>query len=92
MSLLDKILRAGEGRQIRQLEKIAQEVNSFESKISALSDEDLRSQTEKFRNELSLYGINRAEKFNWSSTANEIWKHLDYIYTSSNQSRNKNHL
>ena len=52
MSLLDKILRAGEGRQIRQLEKIAQEVNSFESKISALSDEDLRNQTEKFRNEL----------------------------------------
>ena len=52
MSLLDKILRAGEGRQIRQLEKIAQEVNSFESKISALSDEDLRNQTEKFRIEL----------------------------------------
>ena len=53
MSLLDKILRAGEGRQVRQLEKIAEEVNSFESKISALSDEELRNQTQKLKDDLA---------------------------------------
>ena len=49
MAVLDKILRAGEGRAIRNLEKIAQEVNSWESKVLALSDEELRAQTAKFR-------------------------------------------
>ncbi len=53
MSVLDKILRAGEGRQVRQLEKLAEVVNTFEGKISALSDEDLRDQTRKFRERLS---------------------------------------
>ena len=47
--LLDKILRAGEGRQIRQLEKIAKEVAELESGISALSDADLRAQTTKLK-------------------------------------------
>ena len=53
MSVLDKILRAGEGRQVRQLEKLAEVVNSFEGKVSALSDEDLRDQTRKFRERLA---------------------------------------
>ena len=48
-ALLDKILRAGEGRHIRQLEKIAKEVLVFEPEISALSDSDLRSQTTKLK-------------------------------------------
>ena len=48
-ALLDKFLRAGEGRQIRQLEKIAKEVAELESQISALSDSDLRAQTEKLK-------------------------------------------
>jgi len=47
--LLDKILRAGEGRHIRQLEKIAKDVLTFEPEISALSDADLRSQTTKLK-------------------------------------------
>jgi preprotein translocase subunit SecA len=42
-------LRAGEGRQIRQLEKIAKEVAELESGISALSDADLRAQTTKLK-------------------------------------------
>ncbi len=53
MSVLDKILRAGEGRAIKALEKIAAEANSFEAKISALSDDALRGQTELFRTRLS---------------------------------------
>ncbi|CAN2242661.1 SecA Preprotein translocase subunit SecA (ATPase, RNA helicase) [actinobacterium SCGC AAA044-D11] len=47
--LLDKILRAGEGRQLRQLEKIAKEVAELEGAISALSDADLRAQTTKLK-------------------------------------------
>ena len=53
MSILDKILRAGEGRAVKRLEKIAAQVNEFESKVSALSDEELRGQTEKFRAQLA---------------------------------------
>ena len=49
MNLLDKILRAGEGRQVRRLEKIAAQVNTFESKISALTDEQLRQKTSEFK-------------------------------------------
>jgi preprotein translocase subunit SecA len=53
VSVLDKILRAGEGRQVRQLEKLAEVVNSFEAKVSVLNDEDLRDQTRKFRERLA---------------------------------------
>lgn len=53
MAVLDKILRAGEGRAVRNLEKIAEEVNSWEGKIVALSDEELRAQTQKFRDRLA---------------------------------------
>ena len=51
--LLDKILRAGEGRHIRQLEKIAKDVLAFEPEISALSDADLRSQTKKLKDQFA---------------------------------------
>ncbi len=51
--LLDKILRAGEGRHIRQLEKIAKEVLGFEPEISALSDAELRAQTTKLKDQLA---------------------------------------
>ena len=52
-ALLDKFLRAGEGRQIRQLEKIAKEVAELETQISALSDADLRAQTTKLKGALA---------------------------------------
>jgi len=52
VAVLDKILRAGEGRAVRNLEKIAEEVNTWETKVSAMSDEELRSQTQKFRDRL----------------------------------------
>ena len=51
--LLDKILRAGEGRQLRALEKIVAEVNSFEASISPLSDDQLRGKTEEFKARLA---------------------------------------
>ncbi|MFM7499604.1 MAG: preprotein translocase subunit SecA [Actinomycetota bacterium] len=51
--LLDKILRAGEGRQVRSLEKIARIVNSHEAEITALTDEELRAKTEQFKTRLA---------------------------------------
>ena len=53
MAVLDKILRAGEGRAVRNLEKIAAEVNSWEAKTLAMGDEELRAQTQKFRDRLA---------------------------------------
>jgi len=53
VAVLDKILRAGEGRAVRNLEKIAAEVNSWETKTAAMSDEELRAQTQKFRDRLA---------------------------------------
>ena len=49
MGLLDKVLRAGEGKAVKRLVKISQEVNKFESEISALDDQSLRSKTDKFK-------------------------------------------
>ncbi|MFM8868920.1 MAG: preprotein translocase subunit SecA, partial [Candidatus Nanopelagicus sp.] len=49
MGLVDKILRAGEGKAVKQLTKIAQEVNTFESQISTLSDDALRDKTAAFK-------------------------------------------
>ncbi len=53
VGLLDKILRAGEGRAVKELAKIAVLVNQFESKVSALSDDQLRNQTEIFKERIA---------------------------------------
>jgi len=53
VGLLDKILRAGEGRAVKELAKIAASVNQFESKISALTDEQLRNQTDIFKERIA---------------------------------------
>ena len=52
-SILDRIMRAGEGKILRQLSKIAAEVNTFEAAIAPLSDEALRAKTQEFRNRLT---------------------------------------
>jgi preprotein translocase subunit SecA len=53
MSILDRILRAGEGRILKELSGIAQQVNSFESKITPLSDVELAAKTSEFKNRLA---------------------------------------
>lgn len=53
MTILDRILRAGENRILKELAKIADEVNSFESKITALSDTELQAKTPEFKNRLA---------------------------------------
>ncbi len=53
VAILDKILRAGEGRALKQLEKIVVEVNSHEATFTAMSDEQLRAMTDKFKDRLN---------------------------------------
>jgi preprotein translocase subunit SecA len=53
VGLLDKVLRAGEGRAIKELEKIANQVNKFENEVSALDDLALRNKTDKFKERLT---------------------------------------
>jgi len=47
--LLDKILRAGEGRAVKELVKISVQVNKFEQEISSLDDQSLRAKTDSFK-------------------------------------------
>ena len=49
MSLLDKILRAGEGRAVKELVNISVQVNKFEQEISSLDDQSLRAKTDSFK-------------------------------------------
>jgi preprotein translocase subunit SecA len=49
VGLLDKILRAGEGKAVKQLAKIALEVNRFENQIASLDDQKLQSKTAEFK-------------------------------------------
>ena len=48
-AFFDRILRAGEGRILRDLSKIVVVVNAHESRISAMSDSELRAQTQIFK-------------------------------------------
>ncbi len=52
VAVLDKVLRMGEGRQIRKLQGVADATNALEDKISAMDDEELKGQTAKFRERL----------------------------------------
>ncbi len=49
MFLLDKILRAGEGRTLKKLHGIANQVNALEADMQALSDAELRALTDEYR-------------------------------------------
>ncbi len=48
-AFFDRILRAGEGRLLRELGKVVAVVNGHEARISALSDSELREQTAIFQ-------------------------------------------
>jgi preprotein translocase subunit SecA len=51
--VIDKILRAGEGKLLRKLKKIADQVNSIEEDFTDMSDAELRELTEKYRERLA---------------------------------------
>jgi preprotein translocase subunit SecA len=48
-AIIDKVLRAGEGKILRRLHRVAEQVNSIEQDYEALSDADLRGLTEEFK-------------------------------------------
>lgn len=52
MSIIDKILRAGEGRTLRQLDRLASQVDALQEDFEALSDEELRGKTDEFKERL----------------------------------------
>jgi preprotein translocase subunit SecA len=60
--VLQKLLRFGEGKKLRELERIAAEVNAHEPSVSELTDEQLRARTVEFRERLagSASGAGRA--------------------------------
>ncbi len=51
-AILDKILRIGEGKILRQLESITRAVNAIEDDFVAMTDEELRGQTAVFKERL----------------------------------------
>ncbi len=51
--LLDRIMRAGEGKILRDLAKIVDKVNSFEATTSPLTDEALQAKTLEFKRRLA---------------------------------------
>jgi preprotein translocase subunit SecA len=52
-AILDKILRIGEGKILRKLEAVSRAVNAIEDDFAAMTDEELRGQTEEFRKRLA---------------------------------------
>ncbi len=52
MGILDRILRAGEGKKLKALEGLVPDINALEAAVKALSDEALRAKTDEFRNRI----------------------------------------
>ncbi|WP_293770920.1 preprotein translocase subunit SecA [uncultured Corynebacterium sp.] len=50
---LSKLLRAGEGRTVRRLDKMADQVIALEDEYAALTDEELKAKTAEFRERLA---------------------------------------
>ncbi len=53
VAIFDKILRAGEGKILRKLQSLSDQVNALEEHYLELSDEQLREQTDEFRSRLA---------------------------------------
>ncbi len=52
MGILDRILRAGEGKKLKALEGLVPDINAMAPEIGALSDDALRAKTNEFRERL----------------------------------------
>ncbi len=53
MSIIDKVLRIGEGKILRQLEAITKAVNAIEDDFVAMSDEELQGMTVEFKQRIA---------------------------------------
>ena len=52
VSIIDKILRAGEGRMLRRLDRLASQVDALQEDFEALTDEELQAKTQEFKDRL----------------------------------------
>jgi len=52
VSIIDKILRAGEGRMLRKLDRLASQVDALQEDFEALTDEELQAKTQEFKDRL----------------------------------------
>src|ERR1039457_1854212 len=52
MSVLQKILKAGEGKRVRQLAELVPPINELTGEMAALTDAELRAKTDVFRERL----------------------------------------
>ncbi|KKO80820.1 preprotein translocase subunit SecA [Corynebacterium minutissimum] len=75
---LSKLLRAGEGRTVKRLAKIADDVIALEDKFAALSDDELKAKTDEFKKRLAA-----GEKMNdmlleaFATVREAAWRVLD---------------
>jgi preprotein translocase subunit SecA len=53
MGILDRILRAGEGKKLKSLQGLVPDINAFEPVMKALSDDALKGKTVEFRQRLA---------------------------------------
>jgi preprotein translocase subunit SecA len=53
MSVFSKVLKAGEGKRVRQLAELVPPINELADEMAALSDEELRAKTVEFRARLA---------------------------------------
>ena len=53
MPILERILRAGEGRAVKRLQQLANQVNALEEDFEAMTDAELREQTDQFKERLA---------------------------------------
>jgi preprotein translocase subunit SecA len=53
MPIFQKVLRAGEGKTLREFQRIADAVNELEPEFESLSDDELKTKTTEFRNRLA---------------------------------------
>ena len=52
MGILDRILRAGEGKKLKALEGLVPDINAYADAFKSLSDDDLKAKTGEFRSRL----------------------------------------
>ncbi len=53
VKIMEKLLRAGEGRIVKKLENVADQINAIEEDFVAMSDDELRGMTDEFRARLA---------------------------------------
>jgi preprotein translocase subunit SecA len=53
MGILDRILRAGEGKKLKALEGLVPEINALSGSMAALSDDALRAKTPEFKQRIA---------------------------------------